>query len=105
MTPTLRANLERLLKPRQIAFVGGRDAEVAIHEAERAGFTGKIWAVNPRRDTLGGYPCFASVADLPEAPDATFLAVPAAAAVTTTAELAAAGAGGIVCYTAGFREA
>jgi acyl-CoA synthetase (NDP forming) len=61
--------------------------------------------VNPKRETLGGYPCFASVADLPEAPDATFLAVPAPAAIATTAQLAARGAGGIVCYTAGFREA
>ena len=61
--------------------------------------------MNPKRETLGGYPCFASVADLPEAPDATFLAVPAPAAIATTAQLAARGAGGIVCYTAGFREA
>lgn len=100
-----RQNLARLLSPRHIAFVGGRDAEVAIREAERIGFKGQIWPVNPRRETLGGYPCFASVADLPEAPDGCFLAVPAAAAVTITAELATRGAGGIVCYTAGFREA
>jgi len=98
-------NLSRLLSPRHIAFIGGRDAEVAINEAKRIGFTGQIWPVNPKRETLGGYPCFASVADLPEAPDATFLAVPAPAAIATTAQLAARGAGGIVCYTAGFREA
>ncbi len=98
-------NLARLLSPRHIAFIGGRDAEVAINEAKRIGYTGQIWPVNPKRQTLGGYPCFASVADLPEAPDATFLAVPAPAAIATTAQLAARGAGGIVCYTAGFREA
>ena len=106
MTTMLRRqNLARLLSPRHIAFVGGRDAEVAIREAERIGFKGKIWPVNPRRQTLAGYPCFASIADLPDAPDGCFLAVPASAAVSTTAELAARGAGGIVCYTAGFREA
>ncbi|MCT8328209.1 acetate--CoA ligase family protein [Albidovulum sediminis] len=105
MTPARRANLTRLLSPRHIAFVGGRDAEVAIGEAERRGFRGAIWAVNPRRDALGGHPCFRSLADLPEAPDAVFLAVPAPAAVEAVAELARMGAGGIVCYTAGFREA
>ena len=105
MTSLRHQNLSRLLSPRHIAFIGGRDAEVAINEAKRIGFTGQIWPVNPKRETLGGYPCFASVADLPEAPDATFLAVPAPAAIASTAQLAARGAGGIVCYTAGFREA
>ena len=105
MTPARRANLTRLLSPRHIAFVGGRDAEVAIKEAERRGFRGAIWAVNPRRDALGGHPCHRALADLPEAPDAVFLAVPAPAAVEAVAELARMGAGGIVCYTAGFREA
>ncbi len=105
MNPAQSKNLSRLLSPRHIAFIGGRDAEVSIREAERIGFQGQIWPVNPRRETLGGHRCFPLVADLPEAPDGCFLAVPAAAAITTTAELAARGAGGIVCYTAGFREA
>ncbi|MDO8983682.1 acetate--CoA ligase family protein [Cypionkella sp.] len=105
MTTKRSENLRRLLSPRHIAFVGGRDAEVAIHEAERIGFQGQIWPVNPRRETLAGYRCYPSVDDLPEAPDGCFLAVPAAAAIATTAKLAARGAGGIVCYTAGFREA
>ena len=105
MTPTRRTNLTRLLSPRHIAFIGGRDAEVAIKEAERIGFKGQIWPVNPRRETLAGHRCYASVDDLPDAPDGCFLAVPAAAAIATTERLAARGAGGIVCYTAGFREA
>lgn len=105
MSTARQQNLRRLLNPRHIAFIGGRDAEVAIREAERIGFGGHIWPVNPRRATLGGHKCYASVDDLPEAPDGTFLAVPALAAIATTARLAARGAGGIVCYTAGFREA
>jgi acyl-CoA synthetase (NDP forming) len=105
MTPKRCTNLARLLSPRHIAFIGGRDAEVAIKEAERIGFKGQIWPVNPRRETLAGHRCYASVDDLPEVPDGCFLAVPAAAAIATTERLAARGAGGIVCYTAGFREA
>lgn len=105
MTPERRANLDRLLNPRHIAFIGGRDAEVAVKEANRRGYGGFMWAVNPKRETLGGYPCYPSLADLPEPPDAVFLAVPAPAAVEAVRELAAMGAGGIVCYTAGFREA
>ncbi len=81
MTPAQRDNLRRLLSPRHIAFVGGRDCLTAIGEAERRGFTGAIWPVNPSRPKMGGHACFATVADLPEAPDAVFMAVPPAAAV------------------------
>ncbi|MCB1472918.1 MAG: acetate--CoA ligase family protein [Rhodobiaceae bacterium] len=105
MTPERRLNLDRLLSPRHIAFIGGRDAAVAVGEAIRRGFAGGIWPVNPHRDAIGGHGCFRSVQDLPEAPDAVFLAIPPAAAVETVRDLAAMGAGGIVCYTAGFREA
>lgn len=105
MTPAQRANLERLLQPRHAAFVGGRDAVVAIGEAKRIGFEGAMWPVNPKRDEMHGLACFASVEDLPEAPDAVFLAVPIPQAIDTVRRLAAIGAGGVVCYTAGFGEA
>lgn len=105
MTPAQRDNLRRLMSPRHIAFVGGRDCVTAIGEAERRGFKGAIWPVNPSRNDIAGHPCFASIDALPEAPDAVFLAVPAVAAIDVTRALAARGAGGIVCYTAGFREA
>ena len=105
MKPALRENLRRLLSPRQIAFVGGRDCLTAIGEARRRGFAGAIWPVNPNRAEMLGYPCFSSIGDLPEAPDAVFLAVPAPAAVEVVRALHERGVGGIVCYTAGFREA
>jgi acyl-CoA synthetase (NDP forming) len=105
MTPRKRQNFERLLNPRHIAFVGGADAAVAIGEARRAGFAGEMWVVNPRRETLAGLDCVVTIADLPEAPDAVFLAIPAAFVPDAVGELAAMGAGGVVCYTAGFGEA
>ena len=104
MTPKQRANLDRLLKPRHIALIGGRDAEVAAGECARIGFEGEIWPVNPRRDEIAGHPCFRAIAELPAAPDAAFVAVPRDAAVETVRGLAAMGAGGVVCYTAGFGE-
>ena len=105
MTPQQRRNFERLLQPRQIAFIGGADAAVAIGEAKRRGFSGEIWPVNPKRAELAGVPCHAAIADLPGVPDAVFLAVPADAAIGIVAELSEMGAGGVVCYAAGFREA
>ena len=70
MTPERTVNLKRLLKPRHIAFIGGRDAAIAIREARRRGFTGCMWAVNPKRTDLEGVQCVPSISDLPDAPDA-----------------------------------
>jgi len=104
MTPKRRANLDRLLRPRHVAVIGGRDAETVAKECARIGFTGKFWPVNPKRSHIGGHQCFPSVDDLPEPPDAVFLAVPKDAAIETLAKLQARNAGGVVCYTAGFGE-
>ncbi len=104
MTPTRRANFERLLKPRHIAFVGGRDATIAVREARRRGFAGQMWAVNPRRDDLEGVPCVPSIADLPGVPDAVYLAIPAGGIVAALRDLNQMGVGGVVCFSAGFKE-
>lgn len=104
MTPKRRANLDRLFKPRHVAVIGGRDAEVVATECSRIGFAGPFWPVNPKRSQIGGHHCFAAIEDLPEAPDAVFLAVPREAAISSLEKLSAMGAGGVVCYTAGFGE-
>lgn len=97
-------NLKRLLEPRHVCVIGGRDAAAVIRECHRIGYAGPLWAVNPKRDDIEGIPCFNTVEELPEPPDATFLAVPRDAAIEVVRSLDAAGAGGVVCYTAGFGE-
>jgi acetate---CoA ligase (ADP-forming) len=104
MNSRQRENLLRLLKPRHVAVIGGRDAETVAAECARIGFTGPFWPVNPKRAEIGGHRCYASVEDLPEAPDAVYLAIPRDPAIATLAKLNAMGAGGVVCYTAGFGE-
>jgi acyl-CoA synthetase (NDP forming) len=103
-TDARRRNLERLLRPRSIAAVGGRFAEEVIRQSRKLGFAGRIYAVNPGRDELAGVQCCARIEDLPEAPDAVFLGVRREATVEAVAKLAAIGAGGAVCYAAGFAE-
>ncbi|WP_369201389.1 acetate--CoA ligase family protein [Streptomyces sp. PU-14G] len=96
--------LRRLLSPRHIAVVGGDSAAEAIRQCRAIGFTGRIWPVHPRREHIEGLPCHRTVAELPEAPDAALVAVPNTATAPVLAELAARGAGGAVCYAAGFAE-
>ncbi|XDZ64894.1 acetate--CoA ligase family protein [Alphaproteobacteria bacterium LSUCC0684] len=104
MTGQRQQNLKRLLRPRHIAVLGGRDAEVVAGECRRIGYEGPFWPVNPNRETIGGFPCFSRIEDLPEAPDAVFIAVPREQAIESLAKLGRMGAGGAVCYTAGFGE-
>ena len=101
--PASPENLRRLLSPRHIAFIGGNDADFSARQCA-AQFDGPVWGVNPGRETLGGVRCYPAVEDLPEAPDAVFLATPRAAATDTVRRLAQIGAGGIACFTAGYGE-
>lgn len=100
----MRAPLDRLLRPRSIAVIGGREAEKVANECRRIGFTGPIYPVNHRRKCMAGETCFARLEDLPEVPDAAFVAIPADPAVEAVEALARMGAGGAVVYASGFAE-
>ncbi len=97
-------SLERLLHPKTIAVIGGKPAAEVIRQCKSIGFTGKIWAVNPKYQDLEGQPCFPSIEALPEAPDASFIAIPREASIEAVSALAKRGAGGAVCYASGFAE-
>ena len=99
-----RANLARLLNPRHIVFLGGERAGAAIRACRDAGYRGQMLAVHPRRREIEGVACVPVLADLPVAPDAAFLGVPAGATVESLRTLGAMGAGGAVCYASGFAE-
>ena len=98
-------SLARLLRPRSIAVVGGREAVRVIEQCERMGFAGELWPVHGRRRTLAGRPAVPSPEALPGPPDAAFVAVNRAATVEAVGALSRLGAGGAVCYASGFLEA
>ena len=99
-----RSPLARLLSPRSLVVMGGREAAEVIRQCERIGFTGEIWPVNPKRTEIAGRKTFATLAELPAVPDAAFIAVPREATIEAVAALAHMGAGGAVCYASGFAE-
>ncbi len=98
------SNIKRLLSPKSIAVVGGREAAEVIRQCQKMGYEGDIWPVNPKRDTVEGLACYASIKELPAVPDASFVAIPRGPAVEVIGELAQMGAGGAVCYASGFSE-
>lgn len=97
-------NLRRLLNPKHVCIVGGAAMEESIRRCDETGFAGDIWVVNPKYREIAGRPCYASIADLPAAPDATFIAVPREATVDIMSQLDQRGAGGAICYAAGYAE-
>ena len=98
-------DLTRLLRPRSIAVMGAVWAENVIAQCRKMGFAGPVWPVHPTKALIGGLPAHATLADLPEAPDATFIGVNRLATVGVVRELAAMGAGGAVCFASGWTEA
>ncbi len=98
--------LSRLLRPSSIAVIGGGAwCANVIAECRKIGFAGPVWPVHPTKTEVAGLRAYPTIADLPEAPDATFIGVNRAASIDTLRALAARGAGGAVCFASGFREA
>src|SRR5580692_7578569 len=84
------ADIHRLIAPRSIALIGAGAWTDAVAAGNAAiGYTGALWRVHPTRSSTAATTYYRSVADLPGVPDAA---------------LAARGAGGFVCFTAGFSE-
>ena len=99
-----RANFRHMIKPRSIAYIGGRGMADAIDYARELGFTGTIGTVHPSYEEIGGVPCVRSVAELPFVPDTAWIAVSTERSVDIVAELAAIGCPSAVVYAAGFTE-
>lgn len=98
--------LDRLLRPRSIAVVGGGAwCANVIRQCQKIGFTGTLWAVHPTKPDIAGVAAFPSVDALPGVPDAAFVGVNRQATVEVIAELSRRGAGGAICFASGFREA
>ena len=101
--------MHRLLHPRSIAIVGASErpstySSETLLNLRRLGFEGEVWGVNPRRSSVYGLPCFPTLSDLPAAPDAVVVAIPAPGVPAIIEEAGAVGAGGAVVYAAGFGE-
>ena len=99
------ADIHRLIAPRTIALIGAGAWTDAVAAGNLAiGYSGALWRVHPSRASTATTTYYPSIADLPGVPDAAFLAVPNNEAPGVAAALAARGAGGFVCFTAGFSE-
>jgi len=98
-------DVTRLLRPKSIAVLGAGWALNVIEQCQKMGFEGPIWPVHPTKTEIGGLSAYASLADLPAPPDATFIGVNRHATIDVVRDLAAMGAGGAICFASGWGEA
>lgn len=98
-----------LFKPRSVAIIGasGDASKIAgrpIAYLRKHGYTGEIYPVNPRVDTIDGLRCYPDIAALPAAPDVAMVCVGAERAIGAVRELAARGCAAAIVLASGFGE-
>ena len=98
------SGLERLLRPRSIAAIGGLQASRVVEQCRLMGYEGEIWPVHPTKKEVEGLPAFASIADLPGSPDGAFIGVNRHLTIDVIKQLRAKNCGGAICYASGFLE-
>jgi len=102
-------DLDRLFRPRSVAIVGASDNERRIggrplRILRQRGYTGDIYPVNPKYDTVQGIPCHPDIESLPQGIDLYLICVAAEAATDAFERAAAHGAGTAVVFAGGFAE-
>ncbi len=105
-----RLGIDRILHPRSIAVFGasedaGKFGGRIMHFLIRHRFDGDIHPINPNRASILERKAYASIADVPTAPDVAIVAVPVSRMRETVEGAAAAGVGCCVIITTGFAEA
>ena len=98
------SDLSRLLNPSSLVFIGGNECAIAINRTRELGFTGKIYAVHPKREALSGIVTLKSVDAIDGPVDAAFIAVKREPTIEIVRALSKKGCGGAVIYAAGFAE-
>jgi acyl-CoA synthetase (NDP forming) len=112
--PSVRAattpdNFEKAFRPRSVAILGAsnditRISGRALHYLLKAGYKGKIYPVNNKRDSVQDLKAYASLEHVPSVPDMVLICLPAGLLKQALQECVAKGVGAAIIYAAGFAE-
>src|SRR5262249_62269099 len=98
-----------LFSPRPVAIIGQSDdatkaAGRPLKFLRRMGYPGRIYPVNPRRETVLGERAWPAVAALPEPPEHAYIVTSTEAAITAVEECGRLGGKGATVLAGGFAE-
>jgi acetyltransferase len=104
-----RRGLDAIFAPKTVAVIGATERPSSVgaalmHNLLERGFTGEVIPVSLDHDRVLGIPAVRSVGDAPGHVDLAVIATPAATVPDVVAQCAAAGVGGAIVISAGFRE-
>jgi len=102
--------LSPLLEPTSVGIIGASEREaslgdVLIRNMLGAGYKGKLFAINPKHESVHGVPCFKSIEDVPQRLDLAVIAVRAELTPAIVDACGRAGVKAVVVLSAGFSEA
>lgn len=101
--------IQRLVTPRSVAVIGAsadpaKTAGRPVSYLRKHGFSGAIYPVNPKVDSIDGLRCYPDIASLPEVPDVGIVLLGAERAHLAVRDLAARGAGAAIVLASGYTE-
>jgi acyl-CoA synthetase (NDP forming) len=107
--PRHAGGLQVALDPESIAIIGASDNPNKVGGRpllylSRFGYRGRVYPINPKRDTVQGLPAWRDLAALPEAPDLAVIAVPADDSPEAVRACAARGVKAVIVMASGFGE-
>ena len=102
--------IDAILNPKSVAVVGASNDPAKltgrpIAYLQANGYTGTIYPINPKSDTVAGLKAYADPRDLPEAPDLGLVLVGANRVIEAVRQLSEAGTRACVVLASGFGEA
>ena len=100
---------EAVLRPKSVAVIGasrqpGSVGHETLRNIIRSGFSGEVYPVNPKADSILGLRCYRSVKDLEGPVDLGVVAVPAGIVLEVAEEAGEKGFKSLVVLSAGFKE-
>ncbi|MBN2284598.1 MAG: acetate--CoA ligase family protein [Deltaproteobacteria bacterium] len=105
----MKRSLEKVFNPGSIAVIGasevpGKAAERRTRSLIKAGYTGDIYLINPKRDELFGMKAYHSITEIPTEVDLVMVVVAPKFVSSAVADSIKMGAKGIIIITAGLGE-
>lgn len=105
----LKEQLDKIMKPKAIAVIGAstKPATIGSEIMQRLRdykFTGNIYPVNPKADTIEGFKAYPTVLDIPGDVDLAVIIIPQKFVLDVLAQCNEKGIKGICIISAGFKE-
>jgi acetyltransferase len=106
---TTRRPLSPIFSPQSVAVIGatenpGSVGRTILENLIKGGFAGKIYPVNPKRDTVLGVKAYPGITAVPEKVDLAVIITPPATVPGIVKDCGTAGVKGVIIISAGFKE-